>query len=402
MKKTIIAMALLLVAGSVQQTDAQQRRRTTTKKTTTVRKTTTQQRTAPVEKFVKEVAFYDVKVIDFCVDGNYIYYVEPLPNNAVMRIDRKTGEISTVLPGIANVYEGRRDIIQRIDVAAGKLILRHSKNNYDIGLVGVLMQDGTYMGSKDWEAVVQTSGDYALLMRRDSGSEVFDAKNMIIKNIKDLPNTGEGDAVGAVLKYSDIHPVIDSNGCVWHYYWGNRKFGVCRKSATGNMKFFDLSTQAYVVSEGIGAGNDFDKPINWLTSMGPYLYASCKRRIYRLNMLNPTGWEEYAKIPPTLDSSFHLFWPDWKGNILNDDNGFRKNCWFYRVGAFETPQSLSDGKAISTGMNKFGWSEIWPSLCKVRVDLDNNYIVSGGSSITIYNPDGVVGFDAARGKIVKP
>ena len=81
-------MSVLLLAGSVQQTDAQTRRKTTT------RTTTTQQRTAPAEKIVKEVAFYDVKIMDFCVGEKYLYYVEAMPNNAVMKIDRKTGEVS--------------------------------------------------------------------------------------------------------------------------------------------------------------------------------------------------------------------------------------------------------------------------------------------------------------------
>ncbi len=46
--------------------------------------------------------------------------------------------------------------------------------------------------------------------------------------------------------------------------------------------------------------------------------------------------------------------------------------------------------------------EIWPSLCKVRDDYDNNFIFSDGSKIIIYNPDGIVGYEKARGKIIKP
>ena len=53
-------------------------------------------------------------------------------------------------------------------------------------------------------------------------------------------------------------------------------------------------------------------------------------------------------------------------------------------------------------MNKFSYEKIYPNLEKTSVDLDNNYIMSDGSCITIYNPDGVVGFDKARGKIINP
>ena len=34
-------------------------------------------------------------------------------------------------------------------------------------------------------------------------------------------------------------------------------------------------------------------------------------------------------------------------------------------------------------------------------DYDNNFIFSDGSKIVIYNPDGVVGYEKARGKIIK-
>ena len=109
MKKTLILMTALLLFGSVQQADAQKRktttRRTTTTHKTTVRRTTTLQKpAAPVQKFIKAVAFYDVKAKSGCiaVDKDYLYYVENSNNNAVIGIDRKTGELKTIINGIAN------------------------------------------------------------------------------------------------------------------------------------------------------------------------------------------------------------------------------------------------------------------------------------------------------------
>ena len=87
-------------------------------------------------------------------------------------------------------------------------------------------------------------------------------------------------------------------------------------------------------------------------------------------------------------------------DILNNDDGFTRRYYFYRVGAFNNPQCLSEGKYIKSGLSKFGWTEIWPSLYKVCVDVDNNYIMSGGGSITIYNPDGVIGYSKARSKVI--
>lgn len=386
MKKTIIAMALLLVAGSVQQIDAQQRRRTTTaRKTTTVRKTTTQP--PKQERFVKEVALYDVKLIDFCVDADFVYYVEKMPNNAVMKIDRKTGEVSTVIPGIANVYEGRRPVINRISIAGGRLVFQYG--DYP-GSVGILV-DGKYQGSKEWERVFRAKGNYILITRHDGGTELYNVRNMKLVNIPNIPDTGMD---GSQME-------IDPNGCVWYPYKDEKKFGAVRLTSSGKVTFYDLSTQSYIVSEGISSVG-FSDPITRFTSLGSFLYVSCKRRIYRLNMLQPTSWEEYAKIPPTLDSCFKLFWPDWKGNILNNDRGYRNSHYFYRVGAFDNPQVVGRGQTIETGISKFGWTEIWTSLSKVRVDLDNNFVIGKEDGLRIFNPDGVVGYEKARGRIYKP
>ena len=391
MNKLISILAAILFFSGVQQVDAQ-KRRTTTRKTTTVRKTTTQKQTTSTERLIKEVAFYDVKAKDFCVDANYIYYLEGMPNNAVMKIDRKTGEVSTVIPGIANVYEGRRAVINFIDVAGGKFIFQYGGYPGSVGIV----VDGKYQGSKDWEKVVRTKGNYMLIMCHNSGTELYNVKDMTSINVQGIPDSGGSDRLG------EIRLELDDNGCVWFPYESGEKFGVVRLTPTGKTTFYDLSTQAYVVSEKITIYGP-NKPINWFTSAGAYLYASCKRRIYRLNMLNPTSWEEYAKIPPTLDSGFYQFWPDFNGNILNNDKSSRKAYWFYRVGAFDIPWSLGDWGNIVSGMSKWGWEKIYPSLGKVRVDQDNNYIISqSGESICILNPTGVVGYDKARGKVYKP
>lgn len=405
MKKTIITMLALLLAGNVQQADAQQRRKTTARKTTTTarRTTTTQQRAAtPVRQGPKEVAFYDVKVLDFCVDSRYVYYVEQLPNNAVMKIDRQTGEVSTLIPGVANVYEGRRAYIDRIDIADGKFIVRHGKKGQYWGAVGFILEDGKVQDYDGWEEVVTTNGHYALIKGGDGGTTLFDVRSMKPVPMKFLPSVNVVPSVGGVLKYDGHVPVLDSNGGVWYTYhnYEQGKFGACCVSSTSDAKIFDLSKQSYVAAEG--DATYYSHPISWFSGAGQFLYASFKRRIYRLNMLNPTGWEEYAKIPPTLDSTFKLFWPNLKGDILNYDGGSRKSCWFYRAGAFDTPQSLGEWAPIATGMNKFSYEKIYPNLEMISVDLDNNYIMSDGSCITIYNPDGVVGFDKARGKIIKP
>ena len=375
------ALAAILFIGTAQTATAQKRK---PNKRTTVQ-THTPQRTS-TERFVKEVAFYNARVNDFCIDSKYIYFVEKKPNNAVMKIDRQTGEVSTLLPGIANVYEGRRDIINKISIAGGKFIFKYGDYPYKVGILA----NNKYYGSDKWEEVYRTNGDFALIKTHSSSMELYDVKNM--KSVLvDITRNGIGMEIG-------------SDGSVWYPVreWVNGKdlFGVIRLDKAGKKTFFDLTRQSYIVSEGTEDNGWHKVSINYFTSRGDYLYVSCKRRIYRMNMLQPSAWEEYTKIPPTIDSQFYEFWPNWKGDILNNDNGFTRCYYFYRVGAFNNPQCLSEGRYIKSGLSKFGWTEIWPSLYKVCVDVDNNYIMSGGGSITIYNPDGVIGYSKARSKVI--
>ena len=68
------ALAAILFIGSAQTAMAQKRK---PNKRTTVQ-THTPQRTS-TERFVKEVAFYNARVNDFCIDSKYIYFVEKKP-----------------------------------------------------------------------------------------------------------------------------------------------------------------------------------------------------------------------------------------------------------------------------------------------------------------------------------
>lgn len=48
-----------------------------------------------------------------------------------------------------------------------------------------------------------------------------------------------------------------------------------------------------------------------------------------------------------------------------------------------------------------GYNEISLFQTTVYPDADNNWVIINGRSIRIYNPDGVVGYEKARGKIIK-
>ncbi len=71
----------------------------------------------------------------FTVGKEYIYFVEANKNNALRSINRKTGEVGTVIPGIANVYEDARPRIDGVHECGGRLLFSLEKG-------GVCVWDG--------------------------------------------------------------------------------------------------------------------------------------------------------------------------------------------------------------------------------------------------------------------
>lgn len=58
------------------------------------------------------------------------------------------------------------------------------------------------------------------------------------------------------------------------------------------------------------------------------------------------------------------------------------------------------GAQISTGI---GDGKIWMNLCKVNADNDGNFVLlsEDGMAIYLYNPNGLVGYNKARGTVIK-
>ena len=66
--------------------------------------------------------------------------------------------------------------------------------------------------------------------------------------------------------------------------------------------------------------------------------------------------------------------------------------------AIYLPEAL--GTQIPTGI---GDGKIWMTLCKVSADNDGNFVLMSedGMAIYLYNPNGLVGYNKARGTIIK-
>lgn len=342
--------------------------------------------TAVKKPQIVTTAKYELAAKYVHISDDVIYYIEKGDNNAVMAINRQSGEVTTVIPGIAGVYEGARQRIYSVRTCAGKLLYVYDKGK-------VYVYDGK---SVETSKFIPNSYDFCMvgrhhaLLETDSGVDqlwLWDIENM--KVIAKFPRLRSFD------HDFDYKPVaIDDAGNIWARYG----FEFLRITPSGTKTLYDLSTASYVKNEREQhrrVNNDVVK------QKGNYLYVAYGRRIYRINMLAPTGWEEYAKIPPTEDKMFDSYAVDLQGNILTCGNGMSSksnNSEYYAIGAFNTPKALGD--QIPTGI---GNGKIWMNLCKTSADNDGNFVLMSedGMAIYLYNPNGLVGYNKARGTIIK-
>ncbi|MBQ6204788.1 MAG: hypothetical protein IJK46_11925 [Prevotella sp.] len=380
MKKMMMAMVALIMTGSIMQTYAQQRRNSTQKRTTTTQKTTQRQKTTTA--FDNRVAAYlfDCSLEDITVTQNHIYYVEEGDNNAVKRIDRKTGEVETVINGQAGVYEGKRAYLRGIYFAGGKSLYTYGP--YSTSQHAGISIDGRLKTLKDyWTSVYATNGNYALI---GNWGQV------------DCINLGNMTYLfqGLDYDYGKTY-VLQPNGDIWWPKVDDGIIGVNYRSASGKHEFYSLAKESYIANEGV-------REIAQMRGMGNYIFVACKRRIYAMNVNTPGRWIEYVKVPPTMDYSFTNFWVNQRGDILGtNDMSLRGRVQLFRAEATGSPVALGRGMYIDTRLTERGFEEISVFQTKVVSDADNNWIMINGRSIRIFNPDGVVGYAKARGKVVK-
>ncbi|MBR1491234.1 MAG: hypothetical protein IJ610_00600 [Bacteroidaceae bacterium] len=379
-KLTCICIAMASLFMSIH-SSAQNRRVVTNRTTTQQKKPAT-----PQQKIIKEWAIYATKPRSVTIWQDYIYYVENNENNAVISIDRKTGEKSTLIPGIAGVYEGARPRITGIRICAGRLLftLRGKEAVYEYDNKSV-KSSGTI---EDATGFISNNNRYALFYSRAAAKD-----NLLGYDLWDMENkkfiyTFGYEEIGSVSNYK---PFISSDGCLWC----ESRMGFLRVAPGGKSQHFSLSGQSYIQENGVRSIEGI------CIKKGDYIYAPCNRRIYRINTMSPTPrWEEYAKIPFTQDNKFLYFSVDSQGNMLTSgDSNHDYNTQYWRVEAFDNPQSL--GQSLTTGFMKWGYSTVTPSLHRIATDEDDNFIFVDESDIHIYNPKGIVGYTKTVGKIVE-
>lgn len=350
-------------------------------------------RTTTTAKHVKAAAYgsYNDNALRkraFTVGKEYIYFVEMNKNNALRSINRKTGEVSTVIPGISNVYEDARPRIDGVHECAGKLLFTLEKG-------GVYVWDGKSVETStkindSWDFKA-TNDKYALLE-----THVNDVTNFALWDIEQMQQV-------AVFKREVFHQrdevFIGSDGTIWIYERDvnvEGDFGVTKVTLDGKSTFIDVSQDEYIVKNRKQPNFERGK----FAEYGGYLYFPCTRRVYRIKMEGTPEWEVFVKTPATQSRPFSSWIAvNSKGDMLTFLRPFPYQAQYWKADEFETPQDI--GKMIPTGLTQRYYEGIENSSFVYVDEHDNLIIVEGNSKIFIYNPNGVVGFEKAKGTVVK-
>lgn len=385
-KLTLMSVLLGAICMAAQEVSAQAYR-------TKQNKTTA----APVAKFA---LYGKLKARAIYVTGDTIFYVEKGDNNAVMAIDRQTGEKSVVFPGIAGIYEGARPRIKKFyKVADDKIFTRE-------GSLGVYLWDGKSVTTSPHfdkaTDIIQTCGDYALLETGDGyGYDLWNVR----KREKVWHHSGEG--VGGQL-------LLVQNGTCWYYAfdYGDDpfhpvyKFGAVRIGLDGKKTFYckSMMSQPYVQENNIKGMTESASA--QLTKSGDYIYLPVYRRVYRLDTTNEDAlWEEFAKVPANQAGNFGKLCINSKGDMLArrpGTNNKQEETQLYRAGHFDQPVNLGD--EITTGITSpYGYNRLYVASCAWLTDAADNFIwlYRDGNEFYIYNPDGVKGYKKALGRVVE-
>lgn len=389
----IFSILILLTFLGTENISAQQRRtttrRTTTRRTTTVKRTTTPKTTVNKPQPSGKFGFYSLPAYAkqaWCDDSG-IYYIEDVyAGNAARFISIDTGEFHTIMPSNKGIYEGGHPTISKI----------FTYNNNIYYLVGNKICKGDINSNSmtDWlinvNDIVDISpnGRYVLIINTALNTELIDIE--------------QGKSIQRWDKYLNKNIVVCNDGSCW----------------TNNTDFNDYTRDIYRINTN-GKSTKYPIPFEYYKNNTPYdieftlqfakdgyVYYPYGRRLYRISSTSPeNGWEEYLKIPPTINASFSggtaTFIIDSKSNVLFSHNG----ALYYKATDKDNPIILAEGgfgSFDSDVKSEKGFRNnmtIHPTNNRTNIcDKYDNFIFVNDNIISIYNPNGIKGWPNAKNR----
>ncbi len=389
----IMAAVLAMLIASL--SSAQVRRKTTT----TARKSspsTRVKKTVTKKDVVKTIACYETKAKSIAMGNKYIYYLEPGENNAVIGINRETGEKETIIPGIAGIYEGARPRIYKVFASGNRLFFYiYTKDDFD----KVYLYDGKSVETSSrldsWGKIVETTDKRAVIVSTEYQYELWDTENM--RRIANYGGKKWEKAKHMPEWYDNPYFIIAPDDAIWRDGSDMYGYGLFRFDKDGKYRAFGLSKEEYVVK------NNLNSSLGHMKASGDFLYICKNRRVYRMNMVTQSPWEEYAKIPVNENKTFHRIYPDSKGNFMTrGESSASYNIEYYKANALDAPIALGESN-FKSGLDVWDRTAIWWSLCpQIMVDSYDNFLFFNDEGVLyVYNPNGVVGYTKAIGQVIK-
>lgn len=339
----------------------------------------------------KTIAAYNVKADAVRCGWGLLMYAENTQNNPVIYIDSSTGKTGRLLDGIANVYENARNVVNDLYFFEKYLVLKMWTGNHNGVYTGVAFSavnksDVTSSALEGWDYVRGMSSRYAFIGNTREQYELWD--------MDELKVLYRWNAYDSQLPYPNKmtarDPVfIASDQSVWFIKGNNISTGVIQLVPSENRVYnYPLSNEEYIRTNHV---TEFGR----VRQFKDYIYVACNRRIYRMNMLSPGRWEEYARIPITEDNDFHDFYIAPNGNLLV----IGQRVELYRPSSFDKPQLLGTDYKLKTGLKDYAFSTLWLNFCSLNADENSNFIFFNDSELYVYNPDGLVGYTETYGKV---
>lgn len=335
---------------------------------------------------LKTIAVYEVDTRYVSILDGALLYAEDNKNNPLVLIYNESGKAVDWIKGKANVYEDARPTIDRVYPYNNCIVLKTYKE-----LQGIkwLVWDGkseleNCRVLESWDEVKGGNGRYVFIVNKKAGYELWD-----MDELKCLYSWKPYNTYMPEYGANSGPLYIASDFGVW-YQKGNGVDTGPRLLSIKDDRFYDfpLSGEKYIKNNGV---NNFSR----IRHYNDYVYVACGRRIYRMNMLSPGQWEEFLKIPSTIDNEVNNFCITPNGNVLV----IGKRVELYRSGAFDIPQLLGYDEKINTGLKQYAHQTLWLSLSNICTDDKGNFVIYIDKTIYIYNPDGIVGYTETYGKV---
>jgi len=339
----------------------------------------------------KTITAYSVNTNAIRCGEDFILFAENTQNNPVFIINSSTGESKCVLDGIANVYENARDRVDDLYLFDNRLVLKFLTGNHNGVYTGTRFK--AYSTSFDsnsvlegWDYIRGMSGKYAFVGNSREQYELWD--------MDELKMLYRWKAYNSQLPYpnkmkADDPVFIASDKSIWYIKGDQVSTGVIQLVPEGGYIYnYPLVNEDYIRKNHV---TQFRR----VRQFNDYIYVACERRIYRMNMLSPGTWEEFARIPISENNTFYDFYIAPNGNMLV----VGQRVELYRPGSFDKPQLLGTDYRLKTGLKEYAFSDLWLNFCSINADKNSNFIFFKDSELYIYNPDGLVGYTETYGKV---